>query len=287
MKLKNLFRLSKKQSQYKEVQVGQFKLIADSNHPIEEYLTLHRYYSRNLPRIAKLITQAFPKSSIIDVGANIGDTVALLRSIGVDNFIYCIEGEPNYFELLKKNLDQFKNTSATKTYLGEENKVEQVGFVSKEGTSKLNIQDGKETAIIKLDTFIEQQNISGVKLLKTDTDGFDFKILRGGLNFIKTQKPVLFFEYDADFLTEQGDDGVSMFDQLSHADYGQALFYDNVGKLLLSTPVNNRTLIEQLYHYTKGRKASFPYYDVCVFPKENEELAKEVLKKETAYFAAN
>lgn len=43
------------------------------------------------------------------------------------------------------------------------------------------------------------------KFLKTDTDGFDGKLLRGGIDFLGQSSPVIFFEYDPDLLAVQGD----------------------------------------------------------------------------------
>ena len=84
----------KKRKKYKTIQVGAYKLIANSEHPLETYLKTYKYYSRNFPRIAKLIERKYAVFSIIDVGANIGDTVALLRSENITQMIHAIEGNP-------------------------------------------------------------------------------------------------------------------------------------------------------------------------------------------------
>jgi hypothetical protein len=97
MKIKDLFRSKKKNTGPKQVQVGNYSLTANAEHPIEHYLKQFKYYSRNLPRIAKHIESKYPTYGIVDVGANIGDTLALLRSGDVNQTLYAIEGEPSYF----------------------------------------------------------------------------------------------------------------------------------------------------------------------------------------------
>ena len=56
-----------------EIKVGEFTLLANVEHRLGIYLDQFKYYSRNLPRIAKLIEAKYPIYNVVDVGANIGD----------------------------------------------------------------------------------------------------------------------------------------------------------------------------------------------------------------------
>jgi FkbM family methyltransferase len=267
----------------KQVQVGAYKILADEKHPIEEYLNAHKFYSRNLARIAKLMERKYPRFSIVDVGANIGDTIALLRSAGVNQLVYSIEGDPLYFEIMKLNLPQFKNAEIFLALLGEENKTEQLYINKSEGTGKV-ATSSSHIQIEKLDDIAIKHQFEGIKLLKTDTDGFDLKIIRGSFEIIKAQQPVLFFEYDAVFLEEQNENGVDIFLQLKLLGYNKALFYDNYGKLLLSLTIDNTATILQLYSYMKKREGAFEYFDVCVFHEKDDELSIQVLNEEMKFF---
>ena len=64
------------------------------------------------------------------------------------------------------------------------------------------------------------------KILKIDTDGFDLKILRGADNFLSEAKPVLFFEYSPFLLSQQQEDGLSIFPYLQSKGYKNLLIYD-------------------------------------------------------------
>ncbi|HTD39403.1 MAG TPA: FkbM family methyltransferase, partial [Mucilaginibacter sp.] len=266
MKLKDFFKnKSKKRNGPKQVQVGNFSLTADADHLIEEYLKNHKYYSRNLPRIAKYLEAKYPIYGIVDVGANIGDTAALLRTANVNQTIYAIEGEPTFFKLLQKNLPQFKDVIAFETFLGENNHIVAIATEVHKGTARLNRESERNITVKKLDDFAAEENLKNVKLLKIDTDGYDLKILRGSSNFIKVNKPVIFFEYDAAYLEEQGEDGIAIFEQIRAKGYNKLIYYDNYGKLMLSTTTDNKLLIEQLYAYMRKKEGAFPYYDVCIF----------------------
>ena len=285
MKLKDIFKnKSKKRNSTKQVQVGNFSLTADSDHMIQEYLKRHKYYSRNLPRIAKYLETKYPIYGIIDVGANIGDTAALLRAANVNQIIYAIEGEPTFFKLLQENLPQFKDVIVFETFLGENNNTIAVATEVHEGTARLSRESERNITIKKLDDFAAEENLANVKLLKIDTDGYDLKILRGSFNFMKVNKPVIFFEYDATYLEEQGENGIAIFEQLHAAGYSKLIYYDNFGKLLLSTTTGNKLLIEQLYAYMRKKEGAFPYYDVCIFHADDDALADEIITSEMAFF---
>lgn len=273
----------KKRKKYKTIQVGAYKLIANSEHPLETYLKTYKYYSRNFPRIAKLIERKYAVFSIIDVGANIGDTVALLRSENITQMIHAIEGNPFYFEIMQSNLKQFRNVKSYLTLLGDESKAEYLSIEAGEGTGKVRAS-AEKTQTCTLDDLITSDNITDVKLLKTDTDGFDFKIIRGGLNFIELNKPILFFEYDAIFLEEQNDDGITLFKQLQNSGYNFCIFYDNYGKMLLSLSVKDIEKIQQLYAYMRKREGAFEYFDVCVFHTSDNDLAEMIIEEEMKFF---
>lgn len=269
----------------KKVLVGDFELIAGKKHPIEEYLQKHEYYSRNLPRIAKYIEDKYTEYSIIDIGANIGDTIALLRSEKVNQQIYCIEGDSEYYELLTQNAGLFSQVELYKYFLGEETTKASFEIDKSEGTAKLNTISSNSIELKKLDDIVQKHQLKNVKLLKIDTDGFDLKILRGGMNLIIEQKPILFFEFDAVFLKEQDDFGPTIFKRLGEIGYSDALFYDNYGRLVLPVKVEDNDTIEHLYRYSSNRKGAFEYYDVCVFHRDDESLFKAVLNKEIAFFS--
>jgi len=284
MKLKHLFKKNKDPNAPKQVRVENYMLWANGEHVIERLLTSHKYYSRNLARLAKYIEHKYPSYSIIDVGANIGDTAALVRSAGVNQHIHSFEGEPTYFKLLQTNFEQFSNVSAYEAFLGETNETQTIATEVSMGTARLSQQSNRQIKVQKLSDIVKQHQISNVKLLKTDTDGFDFKILRGSFDFIKRDKPVLFFEYDATYLEEQGEDGTAMFKQLQELGYHKIMYYDNFGKFLISISTQDTALIQQLYNYMRKQEGAFPYYDVAVFHADDDELADHVIAQETGFF---
>lgn len=285
MGLGKYFRSEKKEPKEKYVKVGNYSLLANYEHPIEDYLQQFKYYSRNLPRIAKYLESKYSKYTIIDVGANIGDTIALFRSEHVDQLIHAVEGDPLYTILIGQNLSLFDDVVLHKTFLGEVTKEEKIIIDNTRGTANINTGVGDVVTVVKFDNLAAHNGIENIKLLKTDTDGFDFKILRGSFDTIKRDKPVLFFEYDAGYLSQQNDDGLVIFKDFLEMGYNKALYYDNYGKFLLSIEISNELILKQLYAYiNKKEDAAFPYYDVCLFHQEDNDLADFCIEKEMEFY---
>jgi len=255
------------------LQVGDFYLKAPALHPLGVYMRKSPTYSRNFPRIVSLVSQTYPKPTIIDVGANIGDTVALVHST-IQCPMVCIEGDDFYFKLLQENIKQFKDVTAHKYILGDSDGVSFGNLDTSLGSGMVKQSENSTIPINTLDYFVKKNpEYSSAKILKIDTDGFDGKILRGAKKYLTNSKPVLFFEFDHYLLKENGDNGLKILEDLEKNGYDKIFFYDNNGRLLVTTSLKEKCLISELYRYTYKKTGAFAYYDVCVFHKQDDTLA--------------
>lgn len=270
--------------------VGNFELMMNADHTIIENIAHYPSYCANLPRLAQYVIKKYPEMNIIDIGANIGDGVALVRT-QIHCPIICIEGDPEYFALLQKNLQQFRETDAFNVFLGEKESHMRVGTAKQGGTLQIKNPDQTSTTangaaleIMTLDSLAQtqQQKFSRAKILKIDTDGYDLKIIRGSINFLKQNKPVIFFEYDRSYLDAVNDDGLSIFNAIKELNYHSILFYDNYGRFLISTTLDQTEKIAQLDAYISQKKGAFPYYDLCVFHKTDDDIACQLINAELA-----
>ncbi len=272
--------------------IGKYNLYMREDHKLPIFLKHLPYYSKNLPRLAFELKKKYNNLGMIDVGANIGDTVALVKS-ECDIPIYCIDGDGDFFELLEKNIKQFKDVKVYKQLLGEKKEV--IKAVLTKNIETARIQHGKSgndttsVSIIPLDKLVEEnKEIGSSKLLKIDTDGYDMKIIRGSFEYIKNTKPVIFLEYDPLFFMEQGEIGVDTLLQLEDLGYGDIVFYDNLGKLILSTNLSNHLILRQLNNYIdQSSRTPFPYYDIAIFHSEDKDIAKSFIESEMSFFYSN
>lgn len=82
--------------------IGKHVISIPGDHNLPAFQGAHRLYDRFLP----VLCSKLPTSGIIvDVGANIGDTVAAVMQV-CSNPIIAIEGHRPYFDLLRANLDR-------------------------------------------------------------------------------------------------------------------------------------------------------------------------------------
>ena len=273
----------------KNIYVGSYKLLANKYHSLDTNLEKHKFYSRNLSRLVSYVNSKYKNHIILDVGANIGDSVALIRSNDVSNKIICIEPYEYYFELLKENTRNIKDVEIYNIFLSDsDNKRIDLRFDN--GTAKPSLKNDDQKGDVKvynLDSFININNIQGVKFLKIDTDGFDFKIIKNGLDFVKKNKPILFLEYDAELLKENDENYLSLFESLKIIGYQKIIYYDNYGKMLCSVDMEYQDLINDLHGYIDNYSGAFRYYDICIIHKDDIDLFDHIIKNERSFFKDN
>lgn len=254
--------------------------------PLSHELPFHRkrfpHYAGNLVRIAGYAKGKYPELSVIDIGANIGDSLALLREF-LDPPVLCIEGDDDYFRLLEENSARFPGVEIEKSFVGDRTVTERLQTKKAHGTARL-VTSEREIPIRTLaDILTAHPAFSRSKLIKIDTDGYDNFIIRGSLGVLRSMKPVLFFEYDPYLLSIQGEEGYGIFRELKDAGYCAMLVYDNYGEYLLSTELDAEGVIEDIHHLFSGRRGE-KYCDLCVFHVEDRDLYAEARRSEILYF---
>lgn len=240
------------------------------------------HYTTNLARLARYMVAKYPDLAAIDIGANIGDSVALFRSeAGFP--ILCLEGDPQYFALLQKNTAQFPDVEIGQVYVGDVTGTIMARSNRTRGTAQL-VKSDQSLPVMRLsDVLAGHPRFARAKLLKVDTDGFDGRVIRGSIDYLAAARPAVFFEYDPYFLAQQDDDGLSIFQTLQTCGYAAGLVWDNRGDYLLRCDLSHHNLLEDLHAYASGRRSSF-YYDIACFHAEDADLLAAARECERAFF---
>ncbi len=263
-----------------------YKIKIPISHNLPVVLNSHKNYNTNLPRVAKYISSKYKVPLVIDIGANVGDTAALLRSY-IDYPVMCVEGDQNFFGLLKKNTEQMKNITYVQSYLGTNDEKINAAVQTERGTGTISNDSGSVLETKKLDTILnENPEFKKAKLLKIDTDGFDFKIMKGAVKFLKSSKPVIFTEFDQNLMKEIKEDFNDMFEFFKSLDYLFVIFYDNFGDYLISLDLNEKEKIEDITNYFDNRNTD-KFCDICVFHTDDKDLFENVRKNEIDFFTKN
>jgi len=253
-----------------DLAIGNQTIKIPLSHMLRENVALYPDYNSNLPRIIKYVSQFVPDIRVIDIGANIGDTVAFIKNY-TDVPILCIDGEEKYLATLRKNVAKYSNVSICLSLVGAETKETNLKLKMDKGTAF--VEESKEkTTIRTLENILgEFVNFKNSKIVKVDTDGYDTLILRGSENYLRTNNPILFFEFDPYLIKNNGDDAFSFITYLKNCGYYYFIFYMSNGDYLVSCSIEQEDIIMQLVHYFSGRKVTL-YADVCAFTASDKAI---------------
>lgn len=240
------------------------------NYPIDSLLRSPD--AENLVRIAAAAHEYFDDFRMIDIGANVGDTVAELRNAALFP-ILAVEGDPDYYRYLEKNVGSWEKVVTEQALLGDEAKEVRGRLIENYGGSKQFAEDEAGTVRIEtLDGLLERHpDFRAPRLVKIDTDGYDFKIIRGARRTLTEAQPILFFEYDPHHLTEQGEDARFLFSLLAGLNYYWLLIYEGNGDFMASGRIDDDRFLQEMHAYFSGR-ASKKYADICAFPLQERTL---------------
>lgn len=231
LKLKYIYRKLKLGKANNTYQIGNYNLHVPPNFPLANIQKKYRLYDRFLPVLAKNLSS---DKIIIDVGANIGDTVIALLPY-CTNPIICIEPSDVFYSYLQNNLALLseKDSKRVKTV----KKLVGTGILKGEliqiGPGTATVKDNNtsaNSAHTALDRIIEQK--SDVVLIKVDTDGYDFDVLQSCSQICTESEPILFWENEIseDFQIIGFE---NLYGWLVNKGYKYVYVFDNFGNLMI------------------------------------------------------
>lgn len=160
-------------------------------------------YELNITELIKLYLKK--NSVFIDIGANIGiHSLSVAKSASA---VYAFEPIDFIREKLVNNisLNRIENIIVVPFALSNENKVIKTNFSSSssnQGTfSIVNEAEGiSEIKCVIGDEYISNNAITNISVIKIDVEGFEHSVLQGLKSTILSHKPVIFFEYDTNYI---------------------------------------------------------------------------------------
>jgi FkbM family methyltransferase len=182
-----------------------------------------------------LVSLCIRGGTVVDVGAYIG--VTALRSsqaIGQEGTVLAIEPDPLNVAHLRANIAQNRvtNVEVLECALGDREGTVGLGVADthNRGKNRVETSPNLQTAEVRtttLDKIAETHPELRPNLLKIDVEGYETKVLQGGLLFITTFRPVIFLELSDEHLHYQGsspaellslleDHGYSSVEAISH-----------------------------------------------------------------------
>ena len=189
--------------------------------------------------------------TILDVGANYGQFAKFINKLFPESNIYSFEPIKECFDKLIPNNPEIINYKVFNYALGDDNTIQE--FYKNEFTassSLLPMEDEhiknfpftkntsiEKVTVKKLDDIYKLLNIGKKVLLKIDVQGFEDKVIDGGISFIKTFSPMLIIETSFVRLYKNESLFEDIYDRLKKLDY---YYIGNLDQLF--SPLNGAIL---------------------------------------------
>ncbi len=269
--------------------IGAYRIRLPVNSRLPMYKRAFKLQDTPLGDVARVVRAKYPDLHAIDIGANVGDTAALIRKAG-EIPVLCIEGDSELLSILAENAAVMgAGIVVEKSFVGAEGQAVDPALIVDRGRNaslKAAIQDEGSIKLRSLRSILEDHpEFSQAKLLKTDTEGFDFDILRQSLDFIHGSKPVIFFEYDPGLRPAESRAGLDTIGALIEAGYSDFIYYDNYGNFLIHAKAQQLDILTDLHNYLASNRAfgaAVYYFDVCAFHEQDADLALELRRSSPA-----
>tara|TARA_Y100000816_G_scaffold64479_1_gene42720 strand:+ start:18 stop:743 length:726 start_codon:yes stop_codon:yes gene_type:complete len=181
----------------------------------------------------KKIINFFKKEKIninffFDVGAHVGETTRLFyKHFKVSN-IFCFEASPFNYKILEKRIKKSNNIKIFNYALGNKEGKNNFNQLIKESSSSTLVNLNKDSAyfinkkkilnlflredfeiisssvqIRKLENFMNENSINLIDILKIDTEGYEFHVIKGAGKKIKNIN-YIYFEHHFDDMLKKG-----------------------------------------------------------------------------------
>jgi len=238
------------------------------SHDLPRYLKNHEFYDTLPTRLGAYIRQKKGRLICIDVGANIGDSIAAFYKDESDAFL-AIEPNQKFFKYLVENWGGCKNITLISDVCLSENVDGSFLIAEKRGTASVIKADGGDKMRGRsLDDIVtEIPSVQKCNVLKIDTDGHDFEVLKGARGLVDSAKPSVFFECDTFGNTNYFTECIDALSSFERVGYKHFLVYDNVGYLIGKYKLSCLSSFKALlfYQLTGG----VDYFDILVMPDDD------------------
>jgi FkbM family methyltransferase len=231
-------------------------------------------YAENLVDMARLLAAKEGRINVLDIGANVGDS-ALFVLDQVDAFVVCVEPDPQWLSYLEDNVGSLDNVAIEPSVLvgPEADTSTSLAIVHEDvGTSHVaRVSDGGGLSTIATDELVARHpQLADVRLVKSDTDGYDVMLVPALARTFLPSRPVIFFEFDPRPTAEATPElePNDIWDVLVGLGYEQAVVWDNGGALIGAWPTTELTERSAVLDLTPQERG-YGFWDVAVAHKDD------------------
>ena len=235
------------------------------SHALPHIVRHNPFYDTALPSFVRhLQTTSGSVVHVVDVGANVGDTAAIVAAaVGPDNVTFvCVEADPRNIPLLRKNTDML-SAEIIAAAAGTVTERRKGGFARHDGTSYIT-SGSDDIALVCLDDILHAK----VDIVKIDTDGYELHVMRGLARTLRRDQPHIFIEVSPVHWEKVGAySPIEPFALLRECGYSDCLIYDKEG-YPISLCTLESPLIEHILNYGLAKPET--YFDMLISPNGSQ-----------------
>lgn len=171
--------------------------------------------------------------TVIDLGANVGDTAVALLACDPDLEVISVEGNSEFTRYFRRNVAQFSGrVTLIEAFVGP---ITGVGSYVSHGTSGAFVGDDDATGTWVspaelMDAVPDDRDV----VWKSDIDGFDIHLLSQNWDEITGRSGALWFEYDPAHTLGEPADVEVLIGKVAHSGR-HVLAFDNLGRQMFSS----------------------------------------------------
>jgi hypothetical protein len=245
------------------------ELIGPKEHPLQEFRAEHPLYDQRLPMLAKILSRHAPRATLVDVGANIGGTLALARLAGATMPAIAVEASLSYSKFLWVNMQRsqglFGDTELVWGFAGASGNSGEVPV----GPAKRRGAPSMERApAVRLAALANGRELG---LVKSDTDGFDHVIVEAELDFLRAKQPILWLAAHT-LSAEAETKWVSLLSSMAEQ-WPKMILFDNFGFAIAAGETADcyREAVDLMAYGRRqreceGYRPTLYYLDIALFP---------------------
>lgn len=261
--------------------IGNSTIFLPPDHLLSRYQKVYRQYDRFLPHLAKHLDKG---SVVIDVGANVGDTVAAMVTANDELHYVCVEADDVFFDYLLRNTaillqDNIRvSIDCHKCLIGLS-----VTGVTLQGAGGTKHAERSECANAldskSLDALVREIGCASVDLIKSDVDGFDYDVIDSAQQTISENNCLLFFECQYD--TQSQFEGYkNCLNRIEALGYDRYAILDNFGGLV--TAAAEKSVVFDLMEYVRRQNngdssRTINYLDMLAYTAKHRSLVSSVI----------
>jgi FkbM family methyltransferase len=246
------------------------------SHRLPDYARVIPAYGQNLVRLAELLGAGEKPLTVLDVGANVGDSTLQILA-ATDATVLAVEADGFFLDYLHRNVDGDPRVTVQESLLTTGASDVPMAPVRVGGTTRFEpgTSDLTASSVTTDELRTSYPAFDSLRLAKCDTDGYDVELIPAIARTWADSTPVLFFEYDHVLSRHVGNDPLAVWAELRDQGYTSVVAWDNYGEPVGHFAIDDVPAAAAVLDEPTDERAH-PYWDVAVVHGSDEAGLKAI-----------